>query len=386
MKKRFKITLASIAILLITAGCKSTHLQQGKDDNKLPTDHQENVMIKTDWIAHVTQGDKGKYYFYRPAVDHHTLFITDYRGNIFAYDRLKNKNIWKDTLKSAIISSPVYGDNKVYFATANHLLFALNAENGRVIWHAQLPAEVIDTPSYGPNLLVVKTINGELLGFEPDNGYQKWSYQETIPRFVLRQNSPPKIEYPYVFSGFANGKIVALAADSGKLVWERTIAQPVGFSELMRMVDITGELHVEDDTLFVSSYHGNVAALDARNGEVKWLRELSSKSGLAVNKSHVIVTDSDGMIWALDRSSGDVVWRQNELKNHMLSAPVILGDLIIIADKVGKIYVIADTDGHFIARKSLNVSGIISAPVVYDNKIYVVSIDGHVISLTTQLH
>lgn len=386
MKKTIYLTTVALIVAVGLSGC--ARIKHGtitkRRDTGLPTVSNE-VDVKTDWVAHVSHGSQHKDYLYQPVAHNNAIYTTDYRGNLFAFDRTKAKYIWKDAIKAPIVTSPVYGDDKLFFATEDNKLYAVNSEDGKIAWHISLPSEVIDTPAYGPNLVVVKTTDGQLIAYNSADGEQKWTYKEIIPRLVLRQNSPPKIEYPYVFAGFADGKVVALAADSGRLVWEQTIAQPVGFSELKRMVDITGELQIEGDSLYVSSYHGNVAAIEIRTGQVKWARELSSKSGLAVNYRHVVVTDSKGLIWALNRDNGEVVWRQNDLESHQLTAPTTYEDYIVVADNDGRIYWMDDSDGHFVAREYLSTSGINATPLVYDSKVYVTSSNGNVMALAPQL-
>lgn len=386
MKKPiYLIAILLIATLFLSSCGRIKHGSLTKQQDKnIPTVNNE-LIVKTDWISHVSHGNQKQHYLYQPVINGNHIFTTDYRGNLFAYNRSNPGYLWKDTIKSPIVTSAVYGDDKVFFVTEDNRLYAVNASNGQLVWRVRLPAEVFDTPASGPNLVVVKTIEGELIAYNTKNGEQKWTFKEAIPRLVLRQNSPPKIEYPFVFSGFANGKVIALAADSGRLIWEQTIAQPVGFSELKRMIDITGELQIEDGMLYASSYHGNVVAIDIRSGEVRWAREISSKSGLAVNYRHVIVTDSEGMIWALDRHNGEVAWRQNDLESHMLTAPATIGDYIVVADGDGRIYWLDDLDGHFVAREYLSSAGIQVPPVVYEGKVYVLSTNGSIIALVPQL-
>ena len=56
---------------------------------------------------------------------------------------------------------------------------------------------------------------------------------------------------------------------------------------------------------------------------------MSSTSGLALDARYAFVSDDKGMVYALDRSSGNSVWRQDKLSLRNLSAPLALGQEIV---------------------------------------------------------
>lgn len=386
MKKKLLFTLI-LSWMALLASCSP--ITQGtllKKNNKAGFPNVSHELdVKINWVVRASYGNQDTSFFYQPTISDHKIYTTDYRGNLLALDRKAGTLIWKINIKKPIVSSPVYGADQLFFASQDNQLYAVDASNGAINWHVSLPADVIDTPVVSFDSVTVKTLEGHLLNFDMKEGQLKWTYKETLPRLILRQNNPPKMEYPYLFAGFADGRLVALTADKGRLIWEQTIAQPAGFSELKRMVDITGELQIEDGTLYLTSYHGNVSAVDLRSGQIKWVHALSSQSGVAVNDEHVIVTDSEGMIWALNRYNGDVVWCQDALKKHDLTAPAIYQDYIVIAEHDGHVYWMSNEDGHVVASEYLHGGSILTPPVVYDESVYVISTKGQLMSLTPNL-
>ena len=87
------------------------------------------------------------------------------------------------------------------------------------------------------------------------------------------------------------------------------------------------------------------------------------------------VTDSNDVIWALDRQNGQVKWKQMALKARGLTEPTLMGNRLIVGDRTGYLHVIATRNGTLIARKQL--SGAIDiAPAVVGNNIYVMTANG----------
>ena len=384
MKKNLLLLITLSCALLVTSGCSHFHKHKAKAVKKsgpiLPQ-VSNDIDVKKDWVVRASKGSKNKYRFYKPAVNDDMLFTTDESGDVYAIDRIKAKFVWRDNIKNTIVTGPTYGDNKLYFVSEDSQLYAVNSEDGKLAWHVSLPNDAFSTPAYGAEIVVVKTTDGQVIAFNSKDGAKLWEYKESVPRLILRTNNPPKVEYPYVLAGFANGKVVALSAKDGRLAWEQTVARPIGFSELKRMVDVTGEIEVDGGEVFVASYHGKVTAINLNGGHVGWQRDISSQSGLAVNYHHVFVTDSNGRIWALNRHNGEVVWRQNDLLDHHLTAPTVIDDYIVVADNDGRIYWLADEDGHFVSQQYLSKTGIVTQPVNYKGHLYVMGNNGTLISL-----
>ncbi len=377
------VIIVTIIVFMGLAGCNkvSKKIPFIKKNSPAPLAIKKELNVKKNWVVRASRGSQGKFLQFKPTIADDQIFITDYLGNVFALQINNGHFVWKENVKEPAVTSPAYGNDKIFFATENANLYAVSAAKGKTIWTAKLPAQAVNTPAYGADLVVVKTLNGKVIAYNTENGDKRWEYQEEVPRLMLRQSSPPIVEYPLVISGFSNGKIVALTADKGKLVWEQTIARPLGFSEIKRMTDVVGNLEIDNGIIYAASYHGNVTAININNGHILWNKALSTKSGLAVSHRHVYVTDSRGRIWALNKNNGEVIWRQNELQDHFITAPAVIDNYIVVADNDGSIYWMGEEDGRFVAAERLSKTGILAKPEVYNGRLYALSKNGTLISL-----
>ena len=96
---------------------------------------------------------------------------------------------------------------------------------------------------------------------------------------------------------------------------------------------------------------------------------------MAIDNTTLYVTDGDDILWAFDRSSGQVKWKQLALKARGLTEPVLLGNRLIVGDRTGFVHVLATQNGELVSREQ--VSGPVDiAPAVAENSVFVMTANG----------
>ena len=148
------------------------------------------------------------------------------------------------------------------------------------------------------------------------------------------------------------------------------------------MVDIDADPVLDGNDLFAVSFQGQIAALDPRNGEILWQREMSSHAGLAVDATAVYVTDESSHVWALDRRSGSTLWKQTDLQHRRLTAPVVQGRYVVVGDFEGYLHWLSKDDGRIVGRLQVDDDGIAAAPVTASDTLYYLGRGGRVGAVT----
>jgi outer membrane protein assembly factor BamB len=197
------------------------------------------------------------------------------------------------------------------------------------------------------------------------------------PPLVLRGGSAPKAQDGLLISGFANGEIVAFNEDTGKISWRQLVAEPSGTFAVERMVDIVADPVIVDNTIYVATYQGKIAALNLHNGRILWTKDASTFSGLAVTNNMVIISDANDYVTAFDRATGAQLWQQKSLEYRGLTAPATISHYAVVGDAEGYLHFIDTRNGRFAARVAVGGGGIVAAPIVNDNAVYVVTRSGY---------
>lgn len=93
-----------------------------------------------------------------------------------------------------------------------------------------------------------------------------------------------------------------------------------------------------DDTLYVASAEGEVAAVDSATGRVRWKRDLdlSLSGGVGHHGSSILVGGSEGLVLRLSADTGEEIWRAT-VSSEVLSAPQGDGRFVVAQTYDGKL-------------------------------------------------
>src|SRR5690606_27774867 len=132
--------------------------------------------------------------------------------------------------------------------------------------------------------------------------------------------------------------------------------------------------------LIVSSYKSRVVSVAADSGRLLWFKDISSATGVTVDRTNLAVSDRNGDLWLLDRRNGATQWKVDQLTNRGLTRPAFYGDYIVVGDKEGYLHWLNVSDGHFVAREREGKKGFVSAPLTVGTTTYVMTTDGKLVA------
>jgi PQQ-dependent dehydrogenase (methanol/ethanol family) len=159
-----------------------------------------------------------------------------------AGDQIHAKNVAKlrpafivqTEIKESMETAPVVVNGVMYITTSYNHIYAVDAATGKQFWHYKHKMGPVTTYCCGPN------------------------------------NRGIAIYRDMVYMGTLDAKLIGLDAKTGKLLWEKQIADPeLGYSETMAPVAADGKILIGTNG---GEYgvRGFVKAFDARNGELLW--------------------------------------------------------------------------------------------------------------------
>jgi len=376
----------SIAILflgLLLAACNSIeHRSEAIPKQALPKVTTLNAQPTVVWSSNHGAGDLKNEGKLRLAVTREAIISADGKGHIFAQDRNSGALKWQVDTKATLSAGPAVIQETILVGTRDGHLKAYRAHDGQFLWQTQLNGEVLASPKGYNGMIYVKTQEGTITALQLADGKIAWRYSLHMPPIVLRQSSSPIITPAHVLVGFPNGRLVALHRQNGMVDWERDISVPKGRSDIQRMSDISADPVVINNTAYVVSYQGRLVALSEQDGQSVWEQDMSSYSGLDILGRELFVADAKGEVWAMDRTSGKVMWKQSSLQGRRLSKPVAFGNTVVIGDEDGFLHLLSQTDGSYINRISIDKKGVEAPPVLMDNKLYVLSRGGKIAVLS----
>jgi outer membrane protein assembly factor BamB len=379
-----KLRLSLPAAMFLLAGCggisdRVTSFMGGEDNAEPPSPLVEidtRVKVTRLWGNDMGKGSGDRYLKLAPVYAQETIYVAEYDGEIKAVNTTNGKIIWSQDADARITGGPGAGDSLVMVGTGEAEILTFSAETGESLWRGKVSSEVLSAPQVSNNIVVVRTIDGKIYGLDAADGNSLWVYDRTVPALTLRGTSSPIIAGDLVISGFDGGRLTAIELYTGKPVWEARIALGSGRSELERMIDIDAEPVVVDDVIYVATYQGRIAAVTLDGGRILWTRDISSHAGLCADESAVYITDDNSHIWALDRFTGNSLWKQEKLQARAITAPATIGDMVVVADLEGYLHWLERESGEFVARVQASKNKIIAPPISVGGILYSYASDG----------
>jgi outer membrane protein assembly factor BamB len=329
----------------------------GRESTETPSDLnviKTTANVKMLWSKHL--GDN--FDFDLTAVtDNGFVYAASANGELVKLNVNDGKQAWRINTGEPISGGVGFGGNLLLLGTSKGYVLAYDL-SGKLLWKSKVSSQILSAPKADFGVVVVRCVDSRIFGLNVADGSRKWVYERATPALSLRSSAGVALDGGAAYAGFAGGKLIALRVEDGKVIWEVSVAQPKGTTEIERIADITSLPVVDGSLVYAVAYQGKVAAIDRASGRVAWARDIPSYTGLDAEDAKVYVSHSSSAIYALDYSTGKTFWRQGDLKERRITAPLPMGSLIAVGDVEGYIHFLSREDGNFSARIQTEKSAI----------------------------
>ena len=315
------------------------------------------VKIKKVWRQSIGSSDDVYQPTLHPAVGDGVVYAASNKGRISAWPVVKGKRLWRTDLDLSLSGGVGLGAGLVAVGTDKGELIALDAETGEERWRATLSSEILSAPAAQGELLVAQTQDGKVYGLSVATGEEIWRYAVEVPVLSLRGTAGPLVTPRMVITGFANGKLVALNAATGTLLWEAKLATGEGKSELERMVDVNSPI-LGNEVVYATSYQGRAGAFSRGTGRELWAQNSSSYHPPAFGSGRLFVADTEDQVLRLRSSGGRAEWTNADLLRRGLTPPLVVGDYVMVADSEGYLHALSQADGSIVGRVKVDGDGV----------------------------
>lgn len=374
-----KNTAVAMCLLLLVSGCGGSKIVR-EEPAKLQEFTAEK-RVQEIWTADSGASAVKKAVVLSPALDDNVIYTSDPKGRVRAFAADSGREKWQTHVSQLVTGATAAGDGLVVVVTKKGEVIALDHADGRRLWASNLSSQALAPAAISAGVVVVQSVDGKLTGLSVADGKRLWRYERTEPPLSLHGTARPVVVADAVLTGFASGKVVAVQIRSGKLLWELPVAQPQGRNEVERLVDVDVSPVVVRNVLFAASYQGKIIALDAQSGRILWSRDVSTFSGMDADAKNIYLTDDRGNVLAFDQRTGASVWKQEQLRARQLNAPRYMDGLVAVGDFEGYVHWLSSDDGHFVARYRVGSSAVRSQALVSDDRLYISNQSGNLAAL-----
>jgi outer membrane protein assembly factor BamB len=372
---KLKLHFLSLLLPVLLAACSSD--KPAAEPAKL-LDFKPRARIEVRWNVNI--GEAGQSVLF-PAVTREAVFAANGKGMLYRLNRKTGKQVWSIESGFPITGGVGAGEGLVLVGGEKGELAAFDEDSGRMKWRVNVSSDVLSAPRISDGVVVVRTGNQRITAVSAKDGGRLWLYERATPTLVVRSYASVVIRNGTVYAGFAAGKLAAIALNNGVVVWESSVSQPRGNTELERISDITSLPVVDDAQVCAVAFQGRLACFDAVQGGTLWTRDVSSDKGLVMSGKTLYLTDTDSNVLALDKTSGSSIWKNSQLLLRQATAPYALDDYLLIGDFEGYLHALKSDDGSFAARYKTDGKAIVVSPVTLGDGALVQTSNGGLYSI-----
>jgi len=301
---------------------------------------------------------------------------------------------WRFPTGDRIVSSPVYADDTIYFGGDDGNIYAVGTADGRQRWKRATGGPVAATPAIVGDTLYVASYDGRFYALDIRTGVPRWKFatggerrfeakglhgmqpeNQTIADPFDVFLSSPVVAAGMVYFGSGDGNLYALDATSGDLKWKFPTGDVVHASPAYA-----------DGVLFVGSWDSYFYAVDARTGKEKWRfhggedpvihNQVGFQSSPAVVNGVVYVGCRDSNLYAIDAATGKEKWRFNNKGSWVISSPAVAQGKVLFATSDSSLYLVLDAETGMPIVQKQGKAFVFSSPTVAGMSVFVGVLNG----------
>lgn len=297
------------------------------------------------------------------------LAMVSKNGHVHLVRADTGRLVWLLALKTDLNTGAGFDGRNVAVVTRSNELVAV--ADGKVSWRARLTAQSYTNPLVAGERVFVLLADRSVAAFDLATGQRLWVQQRSGEALVLRQNGVLMAFQNNLLAGLG-GKLVALNPDNGQVRWEVPIANPRGINDLERLVDLVASPSRLNNSVCVRAFQAQVGCVDALRGALLWTRPANGVQGVGGDSTALAGAESNGVVQAWNRSTGERLWDTDRLKYRELTAPLWTSKGVVVGDAGGYLYVLSGQDGRLMNKLKTPASGFASSPTALPDGGFVV--------------
>ncbi len=306
------------------------------------------------------------------------VIATNTSGLIYALDKNTGKRTWSYQTGGKIYSTPAIAKNYVVVGSSDHHIYCLSAKTGKLIWKFKAQKAVLGSPVIEGKKVYIGASDGHFRALDLKSGKLIWDFDQ-VNNFVVTR---PLLYKGKVYFGSWGNDFYALDAATGKLAWKwnngsknrmfsPAACYPVAVNNrifivapdrYMTALDAeTGKeiwreqkkdirvresmgISADGKLAYVKTMDGQLYGIStsADSMQVAWKSELQlpyelAPSAIVESNGVVYVPSHSGMVSAIDRNSGKVLWKHKS-SNSLMNPVMPLGkNKVVVSTMDGKV-------------------------------------------------
>ena len=272
--------------------------------------------LKERWDEEIGMGGDEFVELAVPVVGAGHVFAVSASGEVSALEIETGKLSWRvsieefeDDVIPGIAGGLAISGSTIFVHGGGRNLAALSVEDGSVLWSQRFQLPLRGGPTvYAKRALAVTDIDANLFMLRLDNGSVLWD-RAGLPSGTILYGAPSPAIYDNQLAVAAHGgELALLDADNGDVIWTDSLATFNPRTPLQGLGDIRAHPVHDGGLIFAVSQSGRTAAYAVRSGLLLWDLPIGGIEMPWVAGESVFMVTLDGRLYAIRRNDGAIRW------------------------------------------------------------------------------
>lgn len=307
---------------------------------------------------------------------------------------------WSFHTSGMVIGSPAVADGTAYVGSTDGNFYAVDATTGKQKWKSEIKSRITSSAAVAGGNVYFGAYDGRFYALDAAAGNMKWKFQtggehrftakhlhgvqpaaETMPDPFDCFLSSPVVWNGTVYFGSGDGNVYALDAASGAVKWKFQTGDVVHASPA-----------IADGMLFIGSWDSYFYALDAVTGQQRWRfktgedgdihNQVGIQSSAAVADGMVYFGCRDSHVYALDQKTGEKKWALSTGGAWVVASPAVRdGKVFVTTSDSSLLFALDAKTGAEQHKLTFNHWFLFSSPTLAGGTLYFGSTQGKLIAV-----
>ena len=329
-----------------------------------------------------------------PVVSNGMIYTIDTESKVTAFDTKTGKQLWQaettpEDDDDGHINGGLATDGLHLFVTTGFAqVISLDAGTGKEIWRKSLDAPMRAAPTVRGGRVFAVTLNNKTFALNAETGAELWTHSGLPESASILGAASPAVDRGIVVVPYSSGQLVALRAESGRLLWEESLSTARRTELVSTLADIRGRPVIDRNRVIAMSHGGQMVSIDLRTGRRIWSRDIGGLESPWVAGDYIFALTNQAEVISIDRETGRAYWVQalprfedpEDLEGPIVwTGPILASDRLIVAGSNGEAMAISPYSGEIMGLIEMP-AGVSVPPIVANGSVFFLADDAELVA------
>jgi outer membrane protein assembly factor BamB len=341
--------------------------------------------LRRAWSADIGRGaDDYRRLFAQPVVADGRVFAIDTGSEVSAFETETGRRLWSRDLTpddeddGHMSGGIAYDKGRLFVTTGFAQVVALEADTGAEAWRVTLDGPMRAAPTVAVGRVFAATVDNKLYALDAASGRTLWTHNGLAETASILGGGSPAVDAGVVVVPYSSGELYALRLENGRVLWSDQLTPIRRTDAVSTLAHIRGNPIIDRGVVIAVSHGGLMVAIDLRTGRRLWDKELGSLDSPWVAGNYIYALTNNGEVVCLTRTDGRILWvsalpryedEEKKKKPIVWTGPLLASDRLIVAGSTGRAVALSPYTGRLLGQVKMP-DNVTVPPVVANRNLF----------------